>query len=416
MLMSKKVVAPRYRFQEFASSVEWELVPLRSLADKVSTKNKNGSVVRVLTNSAIDGVVDQSEYFDREIVSKSNIDNYFIVDEGDYVYNPRISSTAPVGPISRNKLGIGVMSPLYTVFRFKNSDNDFYEHYFNSSFWHGYIKSLSNTGARHDRVSITSDGFMKVPVPYQKDEEEQRKIAECLASLDELIAAEDKKLTHLKVHKKGLMQKLFPAEGETVPEWRFPEFKDSGDWKVKSIGKSCISFSGGTPDTSQEAYYKGDIPFIRSGEIDKKRTELFISQAGLTNSSAKMVRTGDVLVALYGANSGEVALSQIEGAINQAILCLQHETNNAFVCFFLAHKKDWITKTFLQGGQGNLSGQIVKSIELHFPKPEEQDKIVRCLLSLDDKIKAQTEKIEALKSHKKGLMQGLFPSVQEVCS
>ena len=83
---------------------------------------------------------------------------------------------------------------------------------------------------------------------------------------------------------------------------------------------------------------------------------------------------------------------------------------------FLAHKKDWITKTFLQGGQGNLFGQIVKSIELHFPKPEEQDKIVRYLLSLDDKIKAQTEKIEALKSHKKGLMQGLFPSVQEVCS
>ena len=243
---------------------------------------------------------------------------------------------------------------------------------------------------------------------------EQQKIADCLSSLDDIIAAEDKKLEALKSHKKGLMQKLFPAEGKTVPEWRFPEFRDSGAWEKKTIGSSCASFSGGTPDTSKREYYDGEIPFIRSAEIDRETTELSITKAGFDNSATKMVQKGDVLVALYGANSGEVSLSKIDGAINQAILCLRHENNNAFVYQYLFHKKLWIISTYIQGGQGNLSGEIVKSIELYFSKPDEQQRIAECLSGVDDLISEQTQKVETLKHHKKGLMQGLFPSIEEV--
>ena len=210
------------------------------------------------------------------------------------------------------------------------------------------------------------------------------------------------------------MQQLFPAEGETVPQLRFPEFLDAGEWMPKSIGSVCKTYSGGTPDTTRVEFYDGDIPFIRSAEIDKNDTELFLTQEGLSNSAAKLVAKGDVLVALYGANSGDVALAKIDGAINQAILCLKSENSNAFIYQYLAHIKNWIVSTYIQGGQGNLSAEIVKSIKLCFPTPEEQQKIASCLTSLDDLITAQTQQLAALKTHKKGLMQQLFPVLDEV--
>jgi len=194
-----------------------------------------------------------------------------------------------------------------------------------------------------------------------------------------------------------------------VPRLRFPEFREAGTWEPKTIGDSCQSFSGGTPSTINKSFYGGEIPFIRSAEIDKDATELFLTNDGLEHSAAKMVEVGDILVALYGANSGDVALAKINGAINQAILCLRHETNNKFVYQYLAHRKEWIIATFIQGGQGNLSGEIVKAIRLCFPRPEEQQKIAECLSSLDDLIMAEIQKLDALKTHKKGLMQQLFP-------
>jgi len=269
----------------------------------------------------------------------------------------------------------------------------------------------------HKRHWISKFSMLNIAIPSPL---EQQKIADCLSSLDELITTQAQKIDTLKAHKKGLMQKLFPAEGKTVPRLRFPEFRDAGEWKEKTIDNSCITFSGGTPKTSNKQFYNGNISFIRSAEIDKAITELHLTNEGLINSSAKMVQKGDLLVALYGANSGEVALSKIEGAINQAILCLRHETNNAFVYQYLSHKKNWIISTYIQGGQGNLSGEIIKSIKLYFPNPTdpsdsiEQQKIADCLSSLDELITTQVQKIDTLKEHKKGLMQGLFLSSDEV--
>ena len=186
-----------------------------------------------------------------------------------------------------------------------------------------------------------------------------------------------------------------------VPRLRFPEFMDAPGWEEKSIGQVCKSFSGGTPSTSQKDYYGGSIPFIRSAEIDRDATELFLTDEGLKNSAAKLVAKGDVLVALYGANSGDVALARIAGGINQAILCLKSEGSNAFVYQYLSFKKNWIITTYLQGGQGNLSGDIVKSISLGFPSPTEQQKIAECLSSVDELMAAQARKLVALKTHKK---------------
>jgi type I restriction enzyme S subunit len=202
-------------------------------------------------------------------------------------------------------------------------------------------------------------------------------------------------------------------EQKLIPELRFPEFTNEGEWDENTIGEVFNSFSGGTPNTSEKEYYGGKIPFIRSAEINREKTELFLTEKGLKNSSAKLVNKDDLLVALYGANSGDSAISKISGAINQAILCLQSEYSNAFTYYFLTFKKEWIISKFIQGGQGNLSGDIVKSINVPFPKKNEQQKIAICLSSLDEVIAAHSQKLELLKNHKKGLMQNLFPQEGE---
>jgi len=202
-------------------------------------------------------------------------------------------------------------------------------------------------------------------------------------------------------------------ERELLPKLRFPEFRDSGKWMPKTIGSVCKTYSGGTPATVQKEFYGGDIPFIRSAEIGKENTELFLTPEGLSNSAAKLVAKGDVLVALYGANSGDVALARIDGAINQAILCLKSEDSNAFIYQYLSHIKNWIISTYIQGGQGNLSGEIVKAIELCFSTPDEQQKVADCLASIDERITLEAKKLDTLKTHKNGLMQQLFPAEDE---
>ena len=199
---------PRLRFPGFTG--EWEEKKLGKIANKINRRNRALDVTRVLTNSANAGVVDQNEYFDRDIAIKGNTDNYHIVEQNEFVYNPRISATAPVGPISINKIGRGIMSPLYTVFRFHSGHIPFFEQYFQTTIWHPYLKNIANFGARFDRMNISTEGFFDMPIYLPSDLEEQRKIASCLSALDDIIVTETNKLEALKAHKKGLMQQLFP--------------------------------------------------------------------------------------------------------------------------------------------------------------------------------------------------------------
>lgn len=181
-------------------------------------------------------------------------------------------------------------------------------------------------------------------------------------------------------------------------------------WSVKKLGNIVNTFSGGTPLAGEASYYKnGAIPFIRSGEIYQNYTELFITEKGLRESSAKMVKKGDLLFALYGANSGEVAISRIDGAINQAILCIRPKydnidyLNNAFIL-----SKNKILHKYLQGGQGNLSAEIVKSLSFIFPPLAEQKKIAEILSCWDEGIEKLSALIEKKKLQKKALMQKLL--------
>lgn len=173
----------------------WNIKSLKDLFYKVKTKNAANESLPVLTNSATLGVILQDEYFDREIVNDENTNNYYIVENGDFMYNPRISSNAPAGPINRNTLGQkGIASPLYTIFRAKDTKNiEFVEKYFKSNYWHRYMKSVSNQGARHDRLNINDEDFMRMPIP-QPSQQEQEKIAKILNCCDKVIELKEKLL------------------------------------------------------------------------------------------------------------------------------------------------------------------------------------------------------------------------------
>ena len=174
-------------------------------------------------------------------------------------------------------------------------------------------------------------------------------------------------------------------------------------------------YSGGTPSVGVSDYYDGTIPFIRSAEINSTSTELYLSELGLQNSSAKMVHRGDILYALYGATSGEVGISKINGAINQAILAIiPHKGyNSEFLEQWLRKNKEAIIKTYLQGGQGNLSGAIVKQIKVSFPSFDEQQKIGKSFQKIDSLITLHQRKLEHLQEQKKGLLQKMFPKKGE---
>ena len=206
---------PKVRFPEFRSCGDWKRYALGDLADRITLRNNDELEQRILTNSATDGVVDQRDYFDKDIANKKNLGNYYILEKGDFVYNPRTSASAPVGPISRNNLGRGVMSPLYTLFRFRECDSDFLEYFFKSPAWHSYLLQQANNGARHDRISITNNDFMAMPI-WLPSPKERRKITEFCSCVDNLILAQAERVKSITTHQLALMQQLFPSVGEVM--------------------------------------------------------------------------------------------------------------------------------------------------------------------------------------------------------
>ena len=199
------------------------------------------------------------------------------------------------------------------------------------------------------------------------------------------------------------------TEQAKVPEIRFAGFTDP--WEQRKLGELALTYSGGTPSAGNSAYYGGEIPFIRSAEIDCDSTELSLTVAGLNNSSAKLVDKGMVLYAMYGATSGEVAISKIKGAINQAILAMDASdmAANRFIAYWLRRQKKSITETFLQGGQGNLSGAIIKELGIPQPSLDEQRQIGSFFSNLDDLITLHQRKYDKLVVFKKSMLEKMFP-------
>ncbi len=244
---------------------------------------------------------------------------------------------------------------------------------------------------------------------------EQQKIADCLASLDERITLEAQKLVTLKTHKKGLMQQLFPAEGKTLPKLRFAEFRDEGEWEEKSLGQIGEIVTGKTPSTSDDSLWNGDIQFVTPTDISEEKYQWKTQRSIVRNKKTKVLPKHSTMFTCI-ASIGKMSLSVKPCITNQQINTLIPDKcyDNEFVYYSLLSIVHLIKAT-----QANSTLPIINKTEFSkftVPVPKtyaEQQKIADCLVSLDELITAQTQKLAALKTHKKGLMQQLFPVLDE---
>ena len=278
----------------------------------------------------------------------------------------------------------------------------------------GYLGNFVNSLAFRKQIRRIAQGtkVLSIIKKYIEDteihfpiEKEQQKISDFLITFDKRITAQKNIVADLEETKKGLLQKIFSQE----IRFKDDNGQDYPKWEKNLLADIIVCFSGGTPKSDEKDYYVGNIPFIRSGEIHKENTELHISEDGLANSSAKMVKKGDLLYALYGANSGECDISKISGAINQAVLCIRPIKDDVYYIFlWLSYFRKYIVSTFLQGGQGNLSATTIKRLSVMLPCIEEQRKIAAFLLTFDKKITAEKQVLSDLQEIKKGLLQQMF--------
>ncbi|WP_195261447.1 restriction endonuclease subunit S [Bifidobacterium longum] len=270
-----------------------------------------------------------------------------------------------------------------------------------------YKKYVAITSQRSGQPGVNAQEYADYQLMLPSKTEQQQ-IGMTLRSLDDLITLHQRKYDKLVVFKKSMLEKMFPKDGESVPEIRFAGFTDP--WEQRKLGELTESYSGGTPAAGESEFYGGSIPFIRSAEIAAESTELFLTEKGYESSSARMVKPGDVLYALYGATSGEVAVSRQKGAINQAILAIlpRDDCDARYITAWLRKQKGYIVTTYLQGGQGNLSGVIVKNLEVSIPSLPEQQKIGFMLSHLDSLITLHQRKLELLQNIKKSLLDKMF--------
>lgn len=284
-------------------------------------------------------------------------------------------------------------------------------------FVHESMQTLNYEVGVHKRHWISVFSKLRIAVPKPK---EQQKIASCLSSLDELIAAHNDKLAALKDHKKGLLQNLFPQEGEAVPKVRFSEFEGAGEWVEKKLGKVAKFLSGGTPSKSNPLYWGGTIPWISAASMHE--TQVHDSESKITeqavSAGTRIVNEGTILILVRGSmlfNRVPICITMKAVSFNQDVkaLMLNENCTTRFMFYHLLAYESFIPIDKTGIGAGKIGLEELKELTLHIPKSgEEQQKIASCLSAADELITAQQERIEQLQQHKKGLMQGLFPKIE----
>ena len=368
---------------------EWEVVELEKIALKINKKNKDLSLNIVLTNSATQGIVSQSDYFERDIANQNNLGGYYVVQTDDFVYNPRISANALVGPIKRNNLHVGVMSPLYTVFRFNEGDLDFFEQYFQTNHWHDYMKSVSNSGARHDRMNITNESFFGLPLPYPS-KPEQTKIANFLTAVDEKITQLTQKCDLLAQYKKGVMQQIFSQE----LRFKDDDGQDYPEWEETTLGEISVKKSSN----------------IAANKIEENEGDYKIYGAAGVLKKVDFFTQNDAYISIVkdGAGVGRVFLCEPKTSVLGTMDIIQPK-ENVDISFLYAVLEQIDFVIYVTGSTiPHIYYKDYSKEEISVPSLKEQTKIANFLTALDDKITATKTQLQAVKQYKQGLLQQMF--------
>lgn len=405
----KKV--PAVRFTGFTG--DWEQRKLGEIADKVTSKNKEHRYKETLTNSAEQGIVSQKEYFDHSISNIENINGYYVVEDNDFVYNPRISTSAPVGPINRNKLGrTGVMSPLYTVFKPHEIDESYLEWFFKSSHWYKFMYLNGDTGARSDRFAIKDSVFFKMPISVPTFEE-QYKVGDFLNEADHLLTLHRQKLDQLKKLKAYFLQNLFPAKGEKVPKIRFKGF--TGEWEQSKLGNVLI-------ERSILRKQSDEFPLVsftvKNGVTPKteryEREQLVVGDK--KEKSYKETRLNDIVYNPANLKFGAIARNKYGNAVFSPIYVTYDVREEMALPSFVERfvTRESFIKNALRYQQGTVYERMAVSpndfetLDILVPTKDEQKKIGDVFDNLDTLITLYQYNLECFQAVKKFLLQNLF--------
>lgn len=402
---SKCMNVPEIRFKEFDE--EWSENLLEDFFTKVTSKNRKLKYSAVLTNSAEYGIIGQLDYFDFDVTNSNNIGGYFIVEPDDFVYNPRVSVSAPVGPINRNRLGYtGIMSPLYLVFKINGINKDFLCYYYKTKKWHRFMKLSGNCGARFDRLSISDDKFVKMPIIHPNNTKEQNQICKVFENLDDLIEESTLRLVSLKRIKAASLQSMFPQEGETVPKVRFKGFKEG--WEKEKLGnlfKERIE-NNINGELLSVTINNGIIKASDNGRFDNSNND---------KSHYKVVKIGDIVYNTMRMWQGASGYSAYEGIVSPAYTVIIPQEQVFPLFFAYLFKTQSLINRFRIHSQGlttdtwNLKFAGFSIIEVSFPKSKlEQQKIASYFCNLDKQISLQTQRLEKLKQIKAACLDKMF--------
>ena len=397
MHMNKKekmTLVPKLRFPEFLSNGAIVFKHGNLIFEPISNKNHN-SDLPVLAITQEYGAIPRDHIDYNVSVTDKSLKSYKVVEIGDFI----ISLRSFQGGIEYSMFH-GICSPAYIILRKKVDIADqYYKYYFKTS---RFIQDLNKDleGIRDGKM-VSYSQFSSILIP-KPDKKEQQKIADCLSSLDDLIKAENRKLLLLRDHKKGLIQKLFPADGKSLPEWRFPEFRDCGKWKIKPLGAICNVTTGKLDANAM----------VENGEY-----RFYTCAKDYYKIDSYAFDTESLLISGNGANVGYIHYFNGKfNAYQRTYVLYNFNENILYVKCFL--EKNLSKRIATEKNNGNtpyiVLGTLTDMNVLLPEEPKEQQKIADCLSAFDELINTQSDKIESLKLHKIALMRGLFPEIEEV--
>ena len=423
----EKMRVPKLRFPEFRGKGEWEEKKLGSCLSRHPEYGINAAAVPYTkdlpTYMRITDISEDGNFLRNKKVSVAkevNKENY--LSEGDIVL---ARTGASVGKSYKYKKEDGELVFAGFLIRVRPDKGKL-----NSELLFQFLSTeqywcwVDFSSARSGQPGINGNEYASLPITLPPTLKEQQKIADCLSSLDELITAHSQKHAALKAHKKGLMQQLFPATGKTVPKLRFPEFRDAGEWEDTKLGDLSIILRGGSPrpiDNYMTIEASG-LNWLKIADVNKDAKYVTCTKERVlvtALSKTREVNPGDLIMS-NSMSFGRPYILKIKTCIHDgwiAVTEIDKQANRDYLYYLILSpvSQAYFVNNAAGSGVQNLNADIIKLLPVLIPKdPTEQQKIADCLSSIDDLITAQAKKIDALKAHKKGLMQQLFPATDEV--
>ena len=392
----KKPLVPRLRFAEFWEAGEWNARPLITFC-KIQTGKKDAN------EGTENGQYPFFTCSEKHIYSNSySFDTEAIL----------IAGNAKVGQTKYYKGKFEAYQRTYVLYNFQKIEVRYLYIILSAKLRDSLVRKVQQSAMSYIKLSMLKEHFVALPTNIA----EQQKIAACLTALDDLISAATERLDALKHHKQGLMQQLFPAQGETVPRLRFAEFWEAGEWKLKEIREVGNIVTGKTPNTKDNSLWNGNILFITPTDIhEQAKYQISTQRKVVETKETKLLPPGSIVYTCI-ASIGKIAITKGKSISNQQInsIITNFKNNNEFIYYCLLHLTPWIKSIPASSTLPIINKQEFSKIKIRItPTKKEQQKIAACLTALDDLISAQTQKIAKLKTHKRGLMQQLFPAVDE---